>query len=136
MFDYTPQQALTIQLEQWPYLSLVPVECIQQALQLMGQPTDAWQKQKLAGEAFQRTGGTAIVEDRLRRSAVSVFSTSQLSSRACRSGSAMARSGLAGIEIGHVPGCFPLAPQLNPPQIVSDSGYILNGAMLSPPVTF
>src|SRR6266851_8759260 len=31
---------------------------------------------------------------------------------------------------------FPLAPQVNPPQIVSGSGYILNGATLSPPVTF
>jgi hypothetical protein len=31
---------------------------------------------------------------------------------------------------------FPLAPQMNPPQIVFVSGYILNGAMLSPLVTF
>jgi hypothetical protein len=31
---------------------------------------------------------------------------------------------------------FPLAPQVNPPQIVSGSGYILNGATLSSTVTF
>src|SRR5467141_2710487 len=30
----------------------------------------------------------------------------------------------------------PLTPQVNPPQIVSGSGYILNGATLSPSVTF
>jgi hypothetical protein len=77
MFDCTPQQALTIQLEQWPYPNHVPVERIQQALQLIEQPTDARQTQKLAGEAFQRTGGTALLEGRLPRSAVSVLSTSQ-----------------------------------------------------------
>jgi hypothetical protein len=31
---------------------------------------------------------------------------------------------------------FPLAPQMNPPQILFVSGYILNGATLSPLVTF
>ena len=31
---------------------------------------------------------------------------------------------------------FPLAPQMNPPKIVFVSGYILNGATLSPSVTF
>ena len=31
---------------------------------------------------------------------------------------------------------FPLAPQMNPPQILFVSGYILNGAMLCPLVTF
>src|SRR6266446_6063725 len=31
---------------------------------------------------------------------------------------------------------FSLAPQVNPPQIVSGSGYILDGAIRSPPVTF
>src|SRR5467141_2142592 len=31
---------------------------------------------------------------------------------------------------------FPLAPQMNPPQIVFVSGYILNGATLSPLVQF
>jgi hypothetical protein len=31
---------------------------------------------------------------------------------------------------------FPLAPQMNPPQIVFVSGYMLNGATLSPRVTF
>jgi tetratricopeptide (TPR) repeat protein len=62
VFDGTLRLGLSVQLEQSPFLSIVPDEQIQQVLQMMGRKPDA----KLAGasarEVCQRTGSAAVLE--------------------------------------------------------------------------
>ncbi|HXY00952.1 MAG TPA: protein kinase [Candidatus Limnocylindrales bacterium] len=62
VFDGTLRQGLTVQLEQSPYLSLVPDQRIQQNLKLMGQPPDARLTPQIARDLCQRTEGAAILD--------------------------------------------------------------------------
>ena len=62
VFDDTLKQALSIQLEQSPFLSLVSEQRVQQTLRLMGQPADARLISKIARELCQRVEGTAVLE--------------------------------------------------------------------------
>jgi len=62
VFDDTLKQGLAVQLEQSPFLSLVPEPRIRQTLQLMGQATDARITPAIARELCQRVGGTAELE--------------------------------------------------------------------------
>jgi Flp pilus assembly protein TadD len=63
VFDGTLRQGLTVQLEQSPFLSLVPDQRIQQNLRLMGQPPDARLTPEIARNLCQRTEGAAAVVD-------------------------------------------------------------------------
>ena len=62
VFDGTLRQGLAVQLEQSPFLSLVPEGHIQKTLRLMGQPADARLSPALAREVCERTGGAAVLE--------------------------------------------------------------------------
>ncbi len=62
VFDGTLRQGLAVQLEQSPFLSLVPQERVQQTLQMMGQPTDARLTPQLAREVCQRTTSAAMLQ--------------------------------------------------------------------------
>jgi eukaryotic-like serine/threonine-protein kinase len=62
VFDGTLRQALAVQLEQSPFLSLVSEERIQQTLRLMGRPADAPLTPKLARELCQRSESRAVLE--------------------------------------------------------------------------
>jgi eukaryotic-like serine/threonine-protein kinase len=62
VFDGTLRQGLAVQLEQSPYLSLVPDERIQQTLRLMGQPSDAVLTASLAKEVCERTSSAAVLD--------------------------------------------------------------------------
>ena len=62
VFDGTLRQGLAVQLEQSPFLSLVPDQRIQQTLQLMGQPPDAKLTPEIARELCQRMGGFAALD--------------------------------------------------------------------------
>ena len=62
VFDETLRQGLTVQLEQSPFLSLVPEQRIQRVLPLMGQPADARLTPELAREICERTASTAVLE--------------------------------------------------------------------------
>jgi tetratricopeptide (TPR) repeat protein/predicted Ser/Thr protein kinase len=62
VFDGTLRQGLTVQLEQSPFLSLVPGDRIQQALRMMSQPADAHLTPQLAREVCQRTAGAAVLQ--------------------------------------------------------------------------
>ncbi len=62
MFDGTVQQGLTVQLEQSPYLSLIPAGRARQTLRLMGQRAGAPLTAELARDLCQRAGGAAVVE--------------------------------------------------------------------------
>ncbi len=62
VFDGTLRQGLSVQLEQSPFLSIVPNQQIQQALQMMGQKQDAKLTPEIARELCQRTGSAAALE--------------------------------------------------------------------------
>ena len=62
VFDGTLRQGLAVQLEQSPFLSLVPEQQIRQTLQLMGQPSDAKLTQQIAREVCQRMGSVAVLD--------------------------------------------------------------------------
>jgi tetratricopeptide (TPR) repeat protein len=62
LFDGTLRQGLTVQLEQSPFLSLVPEDRVQRTLRMMSQPPDARLTPKLAREVCQRTASAAVLE--------------------------------------------------------------------------
>jgi len=61
-FDGTLQQGLTVELEQSPYLSLIPEGRVRQTLRLMGQRAGAPLTAELARQICQRAGSAAVVE--------------------------------------------------------------------------
>ena len=62
VFDGTLRQGLAVQLEQSPFLSLVPDERIQATLRLMNRPADAPLTLEIATEVCERTGAAAVLE--------------------------------------------------------------------------
>jgi eukaryotic-like serine/threonine-protein kinase len=62
VFDGTLRQGLSVQLEQSPFLSIIPDQQIQQTLQMMGQKPDAKLTPEIAQELCQRTGSAAVLE--------------------------------------------------------------------------
>jgi eukaryotic-like serine/threonine-protein kinase len=62
VFDGTLRQGLAVQLEQSPFLSLVPEDRVQQTLEMMGQPADARLTPQLAREVCQRTASAAMLQ--------------------------------------------------------------------------
>jgi hypothetical protein len=61
VFDDTLRQGLAVELEQSPFLRIVPGERIRRALQLMGQPSGARLTDVMARDLCVRTGSTAVV---------------------------------------------------------------------------
>ena len=62
VFDGTLRQGLSVNLEQSPYLSLIPDERVQQTLRLMGRPAEARLSPEVAREVCARTGSAAVLE--------------------------------------------------------------------------
>jgi len=62
VFDGTLRQGMTVELEQSPFLSLVPDERIQKTLALMAQTADARLTPSLGREVCQRVGSTAVLD--------------------------------------------------------------------------
>src|ERR1700730_16931912 len=62
VFDGTLRQGLAVQLEQSPFLSLVPEDRVQQALRMMSQTADAHLTAQLAREVCQRTASAAVLQ--------------------------------------------------------------------------
>ena len=62
VFDGTLLQGLQVQLEQSPFLSIVPGQQVQQTLKLMGQPVDAKLSPEISREVCQRTGSKAVID--------------------------------------------------------------------------
>src|SRR5260370_41928264 len=62
LLDGKRRQGLTVQLEQSPFLSLVPEDRVQRTLRMMSQPPDARLTPKLAREVCQRTASAAVLE--------------------------------------------------------------------------
>jgi eukaryotic-like serine/threonine-protein kinase len=62
VFDGTLRRGLSVQLEQSPFLSIVPDEQVQQTLQMMGQKPDVKLTGQIAREICQRSGSVAVLE--------------------------------------------------------------------------
>ena len=62
VFDDTLRQGLSVELQQSPFLTLLPDARIQQTLPLMGQPKDARLTMEIAQQVCERTGSAAILE--------------------------------------------------------------------------
>ncbi len=62
VFDGTLRQGLSVQLEQSPFLSIIPDQQVQQTLKMMDQKPDAKLTPELARELCQRTGSTAVLD--------------------------------------------------------------------------
>jgi len=62
VFDGTLRQGLSVQLEQSPFLSIIPDQQMQQTLQLMGQKPDTKVTPEIARELCQRTGSAAVLD--------------------------------------------------------------------------
>jgi eukaryotic-like serine/threonine-protein kinase len=62
VFDHTLKQALMIQLEQSPFLSIVSEDRVLQTLRLMNQTADTRLEPKIAREVCKRTQSAAVLE--------------------------------------------------------------------------
>jgi tetratricopeptide (TPR) repeat protein len=62
VFDGTLRQALSVELEQSPFLSIISEQQIQQTLGLMGQPAEAKLTPGIARELCQRTASAAVLD--------------------------------------------------------------------------
>ena len=62
VFDDTLRQGLVVQLEQSPYLSLIPENRIRHMLELMGQPAGGRLNADVAREACTRAAGGAVLD--------------------------------------------------------------------------
>jgi predicted Ser/Thr protein kinase len=67
VFDDTLRQGLAAQLQQSPFLHLLPDDRIQRTLRLMEQPADAHLTPRLAQEVCERTGSAAILQGSIAR---------------------------------------------------------------------
>jgi tRNA A-37 threonylcarbamoyl transferase component Bud32/tetratricopeptide (TPR) repeat protein len=66
VFDETLRQGLAVQLEQSPYLSLLPEDRVQRTLQLMGRAADRRVPPEVWSEICQRAGATIVIEGSIR----------------------------------------------------------------------
>ena len=62
VFDGTLRRGLSVQLEQSPFLSIIPDQQIQQTLGMMGQPADTKLTPAITRELCQRTGSAAVID--------------------------------------------------------------------------
>jgi serine/threonine protein kinase/Tfp pilus assembly protein PilF len=62
VFDDTLRQGLSVELQQSPFLSLIPDQQVQQTLTLMGQPKDTRLTSDVAQQICERTGSAAVLE--------------------------------------------------------------------------
>ena len=85
VFDGTLRQGLEVQLEQSPFLSLVPEQRVQQTLTLMGRPPDSTLSPDLAREVCQREGSSAVLDGSI--SSLGSQYVLGLRARNCRTGS-------------------------------------------------
>ncbi len=62
VFDGSLRQGLTVQLEQSPFLSLVPEQRVRETLRLMGQPAETKLTPEISREVCQRRGSKAVID--------------------------------------------------------------------------
>jgi eukaryotic-like serine/threonine-protein kinase len=100
VFDGTLRQGLAVQLEQSPFLSLVPDDRIQQSLRLMGQLPDATLTPQIARELCQRTGSAAVLDGSIAQVGTQYLVT--LKALDCDSGASLASAEAQATDKNHV----------------------------------
>lgn len=100
VFDGTLRQGLSVQLEQSPFLSIVPEGRILQTLALMGRKSAAALPAEIAMDLCQRVGGAAVVEGSIAQ----IGTPYQLVIRAvdCASGETLASTQAEAADKDHV----------------------------------
>jgi DNA-binding winged helix-turn-helix (wHTH) protein len=100
VFDGTLRQGLAVQLEQSPFLSIIPDEKIQQTLGLMGQPVDTKLIPAIGREVCQRTASAAVLDGSIARIGTQYLLT--LKAVDCESGNTMASAEAQASDENHV----------------------------------
>jgi eukaryotic-like serine/threonine-protein kinase len=100
VFDGTLRQGLSVQLEQSPFLRLVPDEQIRQTLRMMNQAPDAKLTPEITREICQRTGGTAVLEGSIAQ--IGTQYDLILKAVGCSTGEAFASTDVQTSEKAHV----------------------------------
>ena len=88
VFDGTLRQGMAVQLEQSPFLSIVPEGRVQQTLGLMGRPADARLTPEVAREVCERTSSTAVLDGSI--ASLGTQYVLGLRAKNCRSGDVLA----------------------------------------------
>ena len=89
VFDGTLKQALAVQLEQSPYLNLVPDQTVRQALQFMGRPVDERVTGSVAREMCERENVKAMLSGSI--AALGSQYVIDLDATNCATGASLAR---------------------------------------------
>ena len=100
VFDGTLRQGLSVQLEQSPFLSIIPDEKIQQTLGLMGQHVDAKLIPAIAREVCQRTASAAVLDGSIAKIGTQYLLT--LKAVNCKSGETLASTEAEASDENHV----------------------------------
>ena len=100
VFDVTLRQGLSVQLEQSPFLSIVPDRQIQQTLGLMGQAADAKLTPEIARELCQRTGSAAVLDGSIAQIGAPYLLTVKAIN--CSNGETLASTEAEAIDKSHV----------------------------------
>ncbi|HUS06020.1 MAG TPA: protein kinase [Bryobacteraceae bacterium] len=87
VFDLALRQGLAVQLQQSPYLSLVPDESIRQTLRLMKRPLETRLTPEVAREVCERSGSAAVLEGSI--ASLGNQYVLWLRTRSCRTGEAL-----------------------------------------------
>jgi DNA-binding winged helix-turn-helix (wHTH) protein len=88
VFDETLRQGLAVQLEQSPFLRLVPEKRIQEGLSLMRKPAEARLTPEIAHEICERTASAAVLDGSITR--LGTQYVLGLRAKDCRSGRVLA----------------------------------------------
>ena len=89
VFDLALRQGLAVQLQQSPFLSLVPDESIRQTLRLMKRPLETRLTPEVAREVCERSGSAAVLEGSI--ASLGNQYVLWLRTRSCRTGEALAQ---------------------------------------------
>jgi serine/threonine protein kinase/tetratricopeptide (TPR) repeat protein len=100
VFDGTLRQGLSVQLEQSPFLSIVPEQQVQQTLQMMGQTPDAKLTPEIARELCQRMGSAAALDGSIAQIGSQYLLT--LKAVNCASGESVASTEAQASDKNHV----------------------------------
>jgi DNA-binding winged helix-turn-helix (wHTH) protein len=100
VFDGTLRQGLSVQLEQSPFLSIIPDDKIQQTLGLMGQPADSKLIPEIAREVCQRTASAAVLDGSIGKIGTQYLLT--LKAVNCESGKTLASTEAQASDENHV----------------------------------
>jgi eukaryotic-like serine/threonine-protein kinase len=100
VFDGTLRQGLSVQLDQSPFLSIVPEQRVQQTLQMMGQKSNAKLTPEVARELCQRTGSAAVLDGSIAQVGTQYLLT--VNAVNCASGESLASTEAQASDKNHV----------------------------------